>query len=728
MSVPQLFVDGKVVSIGQRIGKGGEGEVYALANDPTRAIKFYTVADGAAREPKISAIVRMGLAGKSSLIAFPLAIARDQAGNFKGFVMHLVRDHKPIFELYAPQARKQHFPAADYRFLARAAVNTARAVAAVHETGCVIGDINHSGILVSENAKVALIDADSFQLLDGSQRYLCRVGVPEYTPPELQGLSLSDVVRTPNHDAFGLAIAIFQLLTMGRHPFVGTYASGEITLPRAISEFKFAYSRERSVGMIPPPAVCTLGDFPVFISAAFEIAFGASGPTSRPSAAQWVALLGEFEQSLQKCRNNGLHYHSAAASACPWCRMEQKLGMMLFLPKDLLSSFSLPADFTEEKFDLHQFWARVESIRVPTRNEIVPTFPTLKFAPSAEAITAKQKSAPSHGVLPVGILIAIAIVSVAPTMWFVGLMAVGIALFLAKQTTDPSAAYRQRFLAVENEWSQALDQREQRANFAGLDDLKESLVENKVAYEALALEEAQRIKNYQNEREAIHLAKWLESFRIRNYKIVGVGPAKLAALASYGIETAADATPEKVLRVPGFGAINSKLLFEWRKKCAHGFVCNPNPTGVDQFELRKIKADVHQLRQTLRQKLTSEAKQFAQAVQACRNILAKTDPTLEVLHKRRGQIEADLIYLNIPLPPRPTRPAPPRKSSKTTWNTVKPATRTQKATVSPSVSTNPTCPQCSSRMVSRIARRGARAGKPFWGCSRYPGCRGTRPI
>jgi hypothetical protein len=321
-----------------------------------------------------------------------------------------------------------------------------------------------------------------------------------------------------------------------------------------------------------------------------------------------------------------------------------------------------------------------------------------------------------------------AIVSVAPTMWFVGLVAVGIALFFAKQTADPSAAYRQRFLAVENEWNQALDQRDQRANLAGLDDLKASLVENKTAYEALAVEETTRIKNYQNEREAIHLGKWLERFRIRNYKIVGIGPAKLAALASYGIETAADATAEKVLRVPGFGAINSNPLFEWRKKCAHGFVHSPNPTAVDQYELGKIKADVHQIRQTLRQTLTSDAKQFAQAVQACRNILAKTDPTLEALHKRRGQIEADLIYLNILLPPRPARPAPPRKSSNPGWNTVKPTTRTQKTTISPSVSSNPTCPQCGSQMVTRIAGRGARAGRSFWGCSRYPRCRGTRPI
>lgn len=37
----------------------------------------------------------------------------------------------------------------------------------------------------------------------------------------------------------------------------------------------------------------------------------------------------------------------------------------------------------------------------------------------------------------------------------------------------------------------------------------------------------------------------------------------------------------------------------------------------------------------------------------------------------------------------------------------------------------PSCPKCGSTMVVRQAKRGANAGKRFWGCSRYPSCRGT---
>lgn len=38
------------------------------------------------------------------------------------------------------------------------------------------------------------------------------------------------------------------------------------------------------------------------------------------------------------------------------------------------------------------------------------------------------------------------------------------------------------------------------------------------------------------------------------------------------------------------------------------------------------------------------------------------------------------------------------------------------------------CPVCGSPMVRREAKRGANAGKAFYGCSRYPGCRGIRTV
>lgn len=38
----------------------------------------------------------------------------------------------------------------------------------------------------------------------------------------------------------------------------------------------------------------------------------------------------------------------------------------------------------------------------------------------------------------------------------------------------------------------------------------------------------------------------------------------------------------------------------------------------------------------------------------------------------------------------------------------------------------PTCPKCGGVMVRRVARKGSNAGNEFWGCSKFPACRGVR--
>jgi restriction system protein len=40
----------------------------------------------------------------------------------------------------------------------------------------------------------------------------------------------------------------------------------------------------------------------------------------------------------------------------------------------------------------------------------------------------------------------------------------------------------------------------------------------------------------------------------------------------------------------------------------------------------------------------------------------------------------------------------------------------------------PTCPTCGSGMVIRTAKRGPNVGGRFWGCQRFPRCRGTRKV
>ena len=117
----------------------------------------------------------------------------------------------------------------------------ARAFATVHAEGAVIADVNHGGILVGADARVRLIDCDFFQIIAGGRCFPCDGGVPIFTPPELQDRNLTGVIRSENHDNFGLAVMIFLVSFMGRHPFAGRYlGEGDMPIERAIEEHRFA--------------------------------------------------------------------------------------------------------------------------------------------------------------------------------------------------------------------------------------------------------------------------------------------------------------------------------------------------------------------------------------------------------------------------------------------------------------------------------------------------------
>src|SRR4051794_32649308 len=152
--------DGQPLTLGTRIGKGGEGEVFVAAGSSDTLVKIYTLPDLHSREAKVRRMVAAGLANTTKFITFPVAPVRDGAGKFVGFTMRRIDKHQALHEVYPPGARKAAFPRWDYRFLVHAAANISRVVATAHSAECVIGDVNHSSILISDDAQAALIDAD----------------------------------------------------------------------------------------------------------------------------------------------------------------------------------------------------------------------------------------------------------------------------------------------------------------------------------------------------------------------------------------------------------------------------------------------------------------------------------------------------------------------------------------------------------------------------------------
>ena len=351
---------GNHVLLGKKVGSGGEGDVYEIAPHRMDVLaKIYHKPLTTERQEKLRLMVSGCNDDLKEFAAWPLDLLHTgKNGPVCGFVMPRITDCEPIHKVYGPSHRKESFPNADWKFLIRTAKNLAAAFYIIHKYGYVVGDVNEGNILVTKKACVRLIDCDSFQVQTRDKIYHCEVGVAQFTPPELQKSRDFKMLRTQNHDNFGLAILIFLLLFMGRHPFSGVYkGTDDMPIERAIAEHRFAFGRSAALkAMSPPPNSVGLSIVPGEVSSLFEQAFTESGLQSwgRPSANDWWNVLDALEKRLKKCPTESVHTYYTDLAACPWCTLENSSGILLFLSSDTITKIDVAAE-----------WQKVLAIKPP---------------------------------------------------------------------------------------------------------------------------------------------------------------------------------------------------------------------------------------------------------------------------------------------------------------------------------------------------------------------------
>ncbi|WP_338828331.1 topoisomerase DNA-binding C4 zinc finger domain-containing protein [Bradyrhizobium sp. 27S5] len=709
-------IGGKAYRLGKRIGGGGEGDVFLVESLPDQAVKIYKEHLRASREPKVRAMIGGALAASTDLVAFPSELTTDSAGGFGGFAMRLVKSFWPMHELYHPKSRKLQYPKANYRHLIHAALNVARAVGKVHETGCVIGDFNHSGVLISQNYVVALIDADSFQFTINGRSYPCVVGMPDFTPPELQGRDLKTVTaRTKAQDHFGLAVAIFQLLAMGKHPYAGRYAGPDLTMGEAIAQNRFAFSiaRQAQTRTTPPPGSISLNDFPPPIAQAFEAAFGLD-PAARPDAANWVNLLKNLEGSLSHCTKVKTHYFPSAARECVWCRLTVQSGVDMF-PNFIGGDTPVPP---LGPFDIERISAQVRAVTLPQAVSVIPKWSGSLGSDGAVA-EAKRGQASSKA-MGVGALIGagagFVIFPPAAIVW----IALGIyGLHKLFGSTVDFAPFQAAFTSADQRARKAELTFIQRIGLTELYGIRDDLEKWIAAYRQLEADLNRDLANLRSTRESRQRDAFLDRFTIRSAKINGVGPAKTATLASFGIETAADVNETAVRAVPGFGEAMTARMISWRRGHEAQFRYNTAPSSADAQAENAVRAASVAKRVDLQAKINSGLTALQSGSQRVAVRAQTVDQPLMAALGERARAAHNLQLLGLPVPysaPITIAPKSPPPAAAHSW------------TPTPTASPHgvPVCPRCGSAMVRRTARRGRNAGGAFWGCSRYPRCTGTR--
>lgn len=598
---------GSPIRLGREIGRGGEGVVYEIEGRAEQVAKLYLSPVDSQKTAKLQTMVRKQTDALTKLAAWPSdLLLKAPKGRVTGLLMKKVTGFRPIHELYTPKSRLLDFPRANWPFLVHVAANVARAFALVHSCGVVIGDVNHGNILVNEAGITALIDCDSFQVLNNGQKFICEVGVGAYTPPELQGKNLSTIVRTENHDNFGLALLIFHLLFMGRHPFAGRFlGTGEMPVERAIREYRFAFSTgSKPLQMASPPNSLQLSDLPPALAKFFELAFSpAAAQAARPDARQWQGALESLSRELAQCSRISSHQYYKQLIGCPWCRIEKDSALMLFLQLDWPT--------VNSNFNLAAIWPKVTAIPAPGPAPALATRQNAYkfFVPSKRIRHRRQKRLGiGAAIVALAMGVSLALKLDASLSFFTMIAAVCTAIIVAKTRRNPKRAAADakaaatQYQSVQEKWRQQACDKEFADKLAELEAARKEL-------EALPGMRREGMKELEKNRRHIQMQKFLDRHYIRDAALAGIGPGRRATLASYGIDTAADVSWESLEKVNGIGTRNAVTLITWRDSLAGQFLFNPR-LGVDRTEVVKLERRMAERRSHLEQTLVSGGKEL----------------------------------------------------------------------------------------------------------------------
>jgi DNA-binding helix-hairpin-helix protein with protein kinase domain len=324
---------GKIIELAAPdIGHGGEGAVFPVVGAPNLAAKIFHHPT-AEHRAKIEFMLANPppRANGHFWVTWPLdsLFTSGPRPKFAGYVMPKLTKAQPLFTCYNPAKRHQKHPDFDYRHLVRCGHNLAAAFSQAHALGHLIGDPNESNGHVSADARVTLIDADSWQIIDGVRRrtYRSMVAKSDFLPPELQKRSLKNLDRQPWHDNFALAVLLFKLTGEGTHPFDGVFhgAGDGPTLEARIATGAFPY-RDRSGRWSPKGLALPFDSLHPSLQNLFVQAFeaGHTRPQARPEARAWQEAIALAESELQGCQRNSRHWFWG--NQCVWCQRKKLLG------------------------------------------------------------------------------------------------------------------------------------------------------------------------------------------------------------------------------------------------------------------------------------------------------------------------------------------------------------------------------------------------------------------
>jgi DNA-binding helix-hairpin-helix protein with protein kinase domain len=170
---------------------------------------------------------------------------------------------------------------------------------------------------------------------------------------------------------------------------------------------------------------------------------------------------------------------------------------------------------------------------------------------------------------------------------------------------------------------------------------KQELSRLRDEYLHLPKREKMEIDRLKSTAESRQKQRFLERYFLDSAIIAGVGPAKKAALRSFGIETAADVTWSKVISVKGFGEVLTRAVVDWRKACERRFVFNPN-LAVTDADKTAVRAKLLSEQRNIEAKLANGPAELQHVRQETIRKANTLQQMLQTAGLRLAQASADL--------------------------------------------------------------------------------------
>lgn len=404
---------GGEVTLGPVLARAGEGTLYTVAGQSNTVAKIFhpTLSELDKKLRKVTAMVTSQPSGAIqddgfTVLTWPTHVLSDRQGPV-GYLMPRI-DTTNAVEIHAlsnPAHRAKPLPDApqwtahaSWSHLLTVASNLCLAVDVVHRVDAVIGDFQERNILVADTCQVTLVDCDSMQFTDHSGHdFLCAVGRPEFTAPELIGRNLSTDPRGRESDLFALAIHIHLLLMGGNHPFQRGIWTGAGEQPSAIQLAASGdWAGGRNSRLQTHPLAPPITFLPKIIQGLFAHAFtrGATNPAARPTAAQWRSAL--LTIRLTDCPRS-LHQIPVDANTCPWCAIDaERVRRRNTSPteRQIVNQVMSPTK-TGQKRAIPVRAHRTKTVVATSQGVKRTTAPTVQTSPSVKSVAAIDTPSPT---------------------------------------------------------------------------------------------------------------------------------------------------------------------------------------------------------------------------------------------------------------------------------------------------------------------------------------------